>query len=141
MPIAFGLDATPVLAGQWEAGNMTADRRTNGNDLPVSWVSLFRTARAPLAVLLLAAAGLIIPPQTDDMLAALSDGGKFARLPSFFFQLSLAVLSVSAWYWARIQGTRADRRKLLEHDKRINPFALAAVLGSSSFSRCCSASA
>src|ERR1700730_7492390 len=120
---------------------MTADRPGQGSSLPspderpVSWGSLFRTARAPLAVLLLAAIGLILPPQTDDMLAALMDGGKSAWLPSFFFQVSLAVLSISAWYWARtlidarfdIEGTRADRRRLVESDPRINPFALAAV--------------
>src|SRR5260370_33576375 len=86
---------------------MTADKPDNGNSVPspderpVSWVSLFRTARAPLAVLLLAAVGLILPPQTDDMLAALMDGGKSAWLPSFSFQPSLAVLSISACYWAR----------------------------------------
>jgi cobalamin synthase len=122
-------------------GNMTADKSDQGNSLPspderpVAWVSLFRTARAPLAVLLLAAVGLILPPQTDDMLAALMDGGKSAWLPSLFFQVSLAVLSISAWYWARtlidarfdVVGTRADRRKLVESDPRINPFALAAV--------------
>ena len=124
---------------------MTADEPKNGNGppsrdvpsydgRPVSWVSLFRTARAPLAVLLLAAAALIVPPQTDDMLAALSEGGS-AWIPSLLFQMSLATLSISAWYWARtlidarfdVVGTKADRETLVERDKRINPFALAAV--------------
>ena len=121
---------------------MANDRPAKGNsppshdddDRPVSWVSLFRTARAPLAVLVLSAVALIIAPQTGDMLATLSNGG-FHFWPALWFQVSLAVLSVSAWYWARtlidarfdVVGTRADRRRLIENDKRINPFALAAV--------------
>jgi hypothetical protein len=119
---------------------MATDRPGDGNTLPpqdkhpVSWVSLFRTARAPLAVLVLSAIGLIIPPQTADMLATLSNGG-FHFWPAFWFQVSLAFLSTSAWYWARtlidarfdVVGTKADRARLVRKDTRIDSFALAAV--------------
>ncbi|MGZ5902093.1 MAG: hypothetical protein ACXWK3_20300, partial [Reyranella sp.] len=54
---------------------------------------------------------------------------------AFWFQVSLAFLSISAWYWARtlvdarfdVVGTRADRQRLVRNDTRIDPFALAAV--------------
>ena len=36
-----------------------------------SWASMLRTARAPVAVLLLGGIGLTVPPQTHDMLAFL----------------------------------------------------------------------
>ena len=114
-------------------------RISNGDAPPpdghaVSWVSLLRTARAPLAVLVLAAAALIVPPQRTDMLAALSDSGS-AWMPALLFQASVAALAVSAWYWARtlidarfdVVGTKAGRETLVESDKRINPVALTAV--------------
>ena len=38
------------------------------------WPSLLLTSRAALAVLVFAAVGLLLPPQTRDMLAYLADG-------------------------------------------------------------------
>ncbi|GEM_PF-1579908 len=66
----------------------------------VSWISLLRTIRAPFATLVLAGIGLVVPPQTADMLAAL-EGGRSSIGPAFFFHLSQAVLALSAWYWSR----------------------------------------
>ena len=40
---------------------------------PVSWLSLLRTARAPLTVVALAVVALVVPPQSSDMLAAVGD--------------------------------------------------------------------
>ena len=41
---------------------------------PVSWMSLLRTVRAPLSVIVLAGIAVVLPPQSRDMLAALGDG-------------------------------------------------------------------
>src|SRR6266480_4301909 len=41
---------------------------------PVSWMSLLRTVRAPLSVIVLAGVAVVLPPQSRDMLAALGDG-------------------------------------------------------------------
>lgn len=68
---------------------------------PVSWRSLIYTARAPIGVLLFAAIGLLLPPQTDDMLAALAVGTVHGVSAGFMFQLSLALVAVSCWYWSR----------------------------------------
>ena len=119
---------------------MAVDRPEDGTipppseERPVSWVSLFRTARAPLAVLVLAAVALIV---------AAADGRHAGRAVEWRVPLLARpvvsgiarLLSVSAWYWARtlidarfdVVGTKADRATLVETDKRINPFALAAV--------------
>src|SRR6185437_4873129 len=63
-----------------------------------SWHHLLRVTRAPAGLLLAAAIGLLAPQQTDDMLAFLADG---SVLPSVLFQLTLAFLAFSAWFWAR----------------------------------------
>jgi hypothetical protein len=65
-----------------------------------TWVSLLRTIRAPLATLMLAGIGLLVPPQTADMLAALEDG-RSSISPTIRFHLALAFLALSAWYWSR----------------------------------------
>jgi hypothetical protein len=39
---------------------------------PVSWLSQFRTARAPTAILLLAGIGLLIPSQTQEWIGLIS---------------------------------------------------------------------
>jgi hypothetical protein len=87
-------------------------------------MSLLRTARAPLTVVALAAIALVLPPQSSDMLAALADGsGAYAA--TFWFYVSLALLTFSGWYWtralieARFDGSDADQR--------IDAFAYAAV--------------
>ncbi len=66
----------------------------------VTWTSLLRTIRAPFATLVLAAIGLLVPPQTADMLAALEDGRRSIG-NTILFQLALALLALSAWYWSR----------------------------------------
>src|SRR5690348_18333309 len=72
-------------------------RRTS----PASWESLIYTARAPIGVLLFAAVGLLLPPQTDDMLAALAVGTVHGISTGAMFELSLALVAVGCWYWAR----------------------------------------
>ena len=63
-----------------------------------SWGSMLRTVRAAIAVMLLGGIGLTVPPQTRDMLAFLEDAGVW---PAISFQLALAVLAGSAWFWSR----------------------------------------
>ncbi len=63
-----------------------------------SWVSLLRTARAPLGVLVLCAIGLIVPRQTRDMMTALTDDGFVIAIR---FHLALLILGILAWYWSR----------------------------------------
>jgi len=63
-----------------------------------SWGSMLRTARAPVAVLLLGGLGLIVPPQTRDMLAFLGGDRVWATAS---FQLALLILGGSAWFWSR----------------------------------------
>jgi hypothetical protein len=61
-----------------------------------SWASMLRTVRAPMAVLLLGVVGLLVPPQTHDMLAAIDDPGS-----TLAFNIALLLLAFAAWYWAR----------------------------------------
>src|SRR5882724_11900672 len=63
-----------------------------------SWGSMLRTVRAAVAVMLVGGIGLTVPPQTRDMLAFLDDNHIW---PAISFQLSLVVLSGSAWFWSR----------------------------------------
>ncbi|MBV8575306.1 MAG: hypothetical protein JOZ58_09760, partial [Acetobacteraceae bacterium] len=67
-----------------------------------SWRSLFRTARAPIGVLVLASIGLVLPNQTADELNALMDMRPGLPLPGVvMLQISLGLLALSAWYWAK----------------------------------------
>jgi hypothetical protein len=61
-----------------------------------SWASMLRTVRGPVAVLVLGVVGLLVPPQTQDMLAAI-DG----VWSTFAFNLALALLAFAAWFWGR----------------------------------------
>jgi|FEC22Drversion2_1045045.scaffolds.fasta_scaffold01007_9 hypothetical protein len=61
-----------------------------------SWASMLRTVRGPVAVLVLGVVGLLLPPQTQDMLAAIDDFWS-----SLAFNLALALLAFAAWFWAR----------------------------------------
>src|SRR5437660_1199804 len=95
---------------------------------PVSWMSLLRTARAPLAVVALAAIGLVLPTQSSDMLAALADGGADGAgfwTGTFWFYVALALLTFSGWYWTR--ALIAARFDGSDSDDRIDPFAWDAV--------------
>src|ERR1700757_44051 len=72
---------------------------------PVSWLSLLRTVRAPLTVVALCAIALVLPPQSSDMLAALTSragapSGAYL-IGTFWFYLALALLTFSGWYWTR----------------------------------------
>jgi hypothetical protein len=140
MPADTPKQEPPAPRGSWLKAAIPFMRLVDTVSTPpvrrqVSWLSLVRTARAPLAVLSLAALGLLVPSQTDDMLATLSDGGRAAYIATFCFQLSLAALSVSAWYWARavidarfdVRGNRDERSRLAAEDTRIDLFALNAV--------------
>jgi hypothetical protein len=63
-----------------------------------SWSSMFRTARASVAILLLGGLGLTVPPQMSDILAFLDRGHVWAAVS---FQIALVVLGGSAWFWSR----------------------------------------
>jgi hypothetical protein len=97
---------------------------------PVSWLSLLRTARAPLTVVALAAIALVLPPQSSDMLAAVGDDGHAVG-----FYLALALLTFSGWYWTRaLIAARFDvphsadgLAALQQTDARIDPYAYDAV--------------
>ena len=95
---------------------------------PVSWLSLLRTARAPLAVVALGAIALVLPSQSSDMLAALADGGAKGAgfwTGTFWFYVALALLTFSGWYWTR--ALIAARFDGSDDDDRIDPFAWEAV--------------
>jgi hypothetical protein len=105
---------------------------------PVSWLSLLRTARAPLAVVALCAVALVLPPQSSDMLAALVEGGLAnggAWVDALRFYLALALLTFSGWYWTRtLIAARFDvphsadgLEALQQTDDRIDPYAYDAV--------------
>jgi hypothetical protein len=57
---------------------------------------MIRTCRAAVGVLVFGALGATVPPQTRDMMEALS-----RPLASASFQLSFVVLALSAWFWSR----------------------------------------
>jgi hypothetical protein len=57
---------------------------------------MLRTVRAPMAVLLLGVVGLLVPPQTHDMLAAIEEPGS-----TLAFNIALMLLAFAAWFWAR----------------------------------------
>src|SRR5678815_1455303 len=65
------------------------------------WVSLLRTVRAPLFLLVGAGIALLLPPQTEDMLDALSDGDFNDAWVTASFNVALAVLALTSWYWSR----------------------------------------
>jgi hypothetical protein len=65
----------------------------------ISWVSLIRTARVSYALQALVAAGLLLPSQMRDMLAALTETHDVRAWAAFPF--SLAVFGFLSWYWAR----------------------------------------
>src|SRR5215472_2206154 len=63
----------------------------------LSWGSMLRTARAPIGVFALGVLGTLVPPQTQDMMAAMEDRW-YATVP---FHIALALLAFTAWYWSR----------------------------------------
>ena len=65
----------------------------------ISWMSLIRTARVPFAFQALVAAGLLLPPQMRDMLAALAETHAWRQWAAF--PASMAVFGFLSWYWAR----------------------------------------
>jgi len=65
----------------------------------ISWMSLIRTARVPYAAQVLVAAGLLLPPQMRDMLAALAETRDIKAWLSF--PACMAVFGFLCWYWAR----------------------------------------
>ena len=58
---------------------------------------MVRAARAPVAVLAFGLGALFLPPQTEDMVAALDD----SLWKQVVFQASLIFLAMSAWFWSR----------------------------------------
>src|ERR1051325_2904992 len=66
-----------------------------------TWQAMLHIARAPLGALVLVALGVLVPPQTRDMLAGLSADGTRELWSGFAFHLSLWILGVTAWYWSR----------------------------------------
>jgi hypothetical protein len=119
----------------------------------ISFRSLLRTLRAPSSALVIAAVALLLPPQTQDMLAALSDGELGHRNFTLIFHASLAFLAISAWFWARallgarfdVADTLAARTLLVEQDQRVDRrafdlmprllFALSVLLGAGLIAR------
>jgi hypothetical protein len=65
----------------------------------ISWMSLIRTARVSYAFQLIVAAGLLLPPQMRDMLAALAETTDIRAWAAF--PASMAVFGFLCWYWAR----------------------------------------
>jgi hypothetical protein len=65
----------------------------------ISWGSLIRTARVSYGFQALVAAGLLLPPQMRDMLAALTDAHDLRAWAAF--PASMAVFGFLSWYWAR----------------------------------------
>ena len=65
----------------------------------ISWISLIRTARVPYAFQAFVAAGLLLPPQMRDMLAALTETRSLAEAAAF--PASMAAFGFLCWYWAR----------------------------------------
>jgi hypothetical protein len=94
----------------------------------VSWRSLLRTARAPVSALVIAAFLLLLPPQSQDMLAALSDGELGHRNFTLIFHATLGFLAISAWFWGRallaarfdVADNSAARTLLVEQDRRVD---------------------
>ena len=62
-------------------------------------MSLIRTARVSYAFQALVAAGLLLPPQMRDMLAALTETHDIRAWAAF--PASMAVFGFLSWYWAR----------------------------------------
>ena len=101
---------------------------------PVSWMSLLRTVRAPLSVIVLAGIAVVLPPQSRDMLAALGDGDVVLS-ETVVFYLALAFLTFSGWYWSRalisarfdVPYTDEGRAKLAATETRLDVFAFDAV--------------
>jgi len=97
------------------------------HERPVSWLSMLRTVRAPLAILVFADVLLLVPPQTQDMLAALADRGAAGVSYALSFHATLAFLSISAWYWARallsarfdVEDTTRGLELLAQQDTRV----------------------
>ena len=96
------------------------------------WVSLLRTVRAPLFLLVGAGIALLLPPQTEDMLDALSDGDFNDAWVTASFNVALAVLALTSWYWSRallaarfnIPDTMLARREIKEADPGLDGTAL-----------------
>jgi hypothetical protein len=76
-------------------------RLTTEQHADVSWRSLFRTTRAPISILAIAALSLALPSQTGDELTALQEMHVGPLSGLVILQLSLGFLSLSSWYWAR----------------------------------------
>jgi hypothetical protein len=68
---------------------------------PLSWNAMLRITRPTVGALGIAALGLVVPPQTRDMLAGASWHGAREIWSGLAFHLSLLVLGLSAWYWSR----------------------------------------
>src|SRR5258706_8041851 len=66
----------------------------------LSWGSMFRTCRGVVGLLAVAAFGLIIPPQTADMLAGLSGQNGRDIWGGFSFHILLWLLALNARHWS-----------------------------------------
>jgi hypothetical protein len=74
-------------------------RHDAGRRDDISWTSLIRTARVSYGFQALVAAGLLLPPQMRDMLAALTEAREWRAWAAF--PASMAVFGFLCWYWAR----------------------------------------
>ena len=86
----------------------------------LSWGSMFRTCRGVVGLLAVTALGLIIPPQTADMLAGLSGQSGRDIWAGFAFHISLWLLAFNAWHWSR--AVLSARFKVRDtHQTRTDP--------------------
>jgi hypothetical protein len=96
-----------------------------------TWQAMVHIARAPLGALMLMALGLLVPPQTRDMLAGLSAESSRELWSGFAFHLSLWILGTTAWYWSRavlsawfgVAGAAAARQAVAAANGATNPAA------------------
>ena len=67
----------------------------------LSWVSMMRTARASVGIVVLIALSLLLLPQMRDILVGVSDYSSDRLWPGIAYHLSLFFLAFSAWFWSR----------------------------------------
>ena len=63
-----------------------------------SWMSMLRTVRAPMGIVVFGGMALLVPPQTSDMLAFVESRPWPGAVS---FQVALLVFGLNAWLWSR----------------------------------------
>ena len=73
----------------------------------------------PLAFVVFLALGLLVPAQTADMLAGMTDGGYHGMAPAVAFHAALAFLAFSAWHWSRAALTARFPEMVFPRETRL----------------------